>query len=79
MSNVLAHKLIMAEDGIDSRLRNFAEVLISESFSGMSLEALDDVLSQMDLNPKDFNGVIDWYFVLSDYLNFRRSIEEQGE
>lgn len=69
----------MAEDGIDSRLRNFAEVLISESFSGMSLEALEDVLSQMDLNAKDFNGVIDWYFVLSDYLNFRRSIEEQDE
>jgi len=45
----------------------------------MSLEALDDVLSQMNLNPKDFNGVIDWYFVLSDYLNFRRSIEEQDD
>jgi len=79
MSDVSAHKLIMAEDGIDGRLRNFAEALISESFSGMSLEALDDVLSQMDLNPKDFNGVIDWYFVLSDYLNFRRSIEEQDD
>ena len=79
MSNVSAHKLIMAEDGIDSQLRNIAEALISESFSDMSLENLDDVLSQMDLNPKDFNGVIDWYFVLRDYLNFRRSIEEHDE
>ena len=79
MNDTSAHKLIMAEDGIDSRLRDFTEALISESFSEMSLESLDDVLSQMDLNPKDFNGVIDWYFVLSDYLNIRRSIEEQDE
>ena len=79
MNDTSAHKLIMAEDGIGSRLRDYTEALISESFSEMSLESLDDVLSQMDLNPKDFNGVIDWYFVLSDYLNFRRSIEEHDE
>ena len=79
MNDTSAHKLIMAEDGIDSRLRDFTEALISEIFSEMSLESLDDVLSQMELNPKYFNGVIDWYFVLSDYLNFRRSIEEHDE
>ena len=55
MNDTSAHKLIMAEDGIDSRLRDFTEALISESFSEMSLESLDDVLSQMDLNPKDIN------------------------
>ena len=76
MSQTSAEQLIMGEGGIDHRLRDHAETLIGATFTDMSLEELEELLRQMEEKPHTFNGVIDWLYVLNDYLNFRRSIEE---
>jgi len=76
MGQSAAEQLIMGEGGIDRRLRDHAEGLIGATFTDMSLEEVEALVQEMQGNPQAFNGVIDWFYVLSDYLNFRRAVAD---
>jgi len=76
MSETSAQQLIMGDNGVDQRLKDHAEGLIGATFTDMSLQEIETLVQEMQKDPQAFNGVIDWFYVLSDYLNFRRSVEE---